>query len=47
MQNADIDELLAAHRDLSRKDVQACLSYAQAIVTGKDVFPKPPEGGSL
>jgi uncharacterized protein (DUF433 family) len=37
--NADIDELLAAHPDLTRQDVQACLAYAQAIVTGKDVSP--------
>ena len=32
--NPDITELLAAHPDLTRDDVQACLSYAQAIVTG-------------
>src|SRR6266849_3737088 len=42
--NPDITELLATHPDLTRDDVQACLSYAQAIVTGKDVFPKPPKG---
>ena len=35
--NPDITELLAAHPDLTRDDVQACLSYAQAIVTGEDV----------
>src|SRR6267378_6883496 len=32
--NPDIHELLAAHPDLTRDDVQACLAYAQAIVTG-------------
>jgi uncharacterized protein (DUF433 family) len=42
--NPDIDELLAAHPDLTRMDVQACLAYAQAIVTGEEVSPKPPKG---
>jgi len=42
--NPDITELLAAHPDLTRDDVQACLSYAQAMVTGKEVSPKPPKG---
>jgi uncharacterized protein (DUF433 family) len=37
--------LLAAHPDLSRTDVQACLAYAQALVTGEEVSPKPPRGG--
>ena len=36
--NPDIHELLAAHPDLTRDDVQACLAYAQAIVTGKEVL---------
>ncbi len=43
-QNPDIQELLAAHPDLTRDDVQACLSYAQAIVTGEEVSPQPPKG---
>jgi uncharacterized protein (DUF433 family) len=43
--NPDIGELLAAHPDLSRMDVQACLAYAQALVTGEEVSPKPREGG--
>jgi uncharacterized protein (DUF433 family) len=43
--NPDIGELLAAHPDLSRTDVQACLAYAQALVTGEEVSPKPPKGG--
>jgi uncharacterized protein (DUF433 family) len=43
--NPDIAELLAAHPDLTRNDVQACLAYAQAIVTGEEVFPKPPYQG--
>ena len=42
--NPDITDLLAAHPDLTRDDVQACLAYAQAIVTGEDIFPKPPKG---
>ena len=43
--NPDINELLAAHPDLSRTDVQACLAYAKDIVTGEEVSPKPPKGG--
>jgi uncharacterized protein (DUF433 family) len=42
--NPDITELLAAHPDLTRDDVQACLAYAKAIVTGEEVSPKPPKG---
>lgn len=42
--NPDIGELLAAHPDLTRPDVQACLSYAQAIVTGQEASPKAPKG---
>src|SRR5688572_682234 len=45
-QNPDIAELLAAHPDLTRTDVQACLAYAQAIVTGEEVSPKPSKGAS-
>jgi uncharacterized protein (DUF433 family) len=37
--------LLAAHPDLTRTDVQACLAYAKDIVTGEEVSPKPPKGG--
>ena len=43
-QNPDITELLAAHPDLTRADVQACLSYAKDIVSGEEVSPKPPKG---
>jgi uncharacterized protein (DUF433 family) len=43
-QNPDIDELLAAHPDLTRAGVQACLAYAKAMVTGEEVSPKPPKG---
>jgi uncharacterized protein (DUF433 family) len=43
-QNPDIDELLAARPDLTRPDVQACLAYAKAMVTGEEVSPKPPKG---
>jgi uncharacterized protein (DUF433 family) len=42
--NPDITELLAAHPDLTRTDVQACLAYAKAMVTGEEVSPKPPKG---
>jgi uncharacterized protein (DUF433 family) len=42
--NPDIHELLAAHPDLTRDDVQACLAYARDMVTGKEVSPKPPRG---
>jgi uncharacterized protein (DUF433 family) len=42
--NPDINELLAAHPDLTRDDVQACLSYAKDLVTGEEVSPKPPKG---
>jgi uncharacterized protein (DUF433 family) len=45
--NPDVNELLAAHPDLTRDYVQACLVYAQAIVTGEEVSPKPPEGSTL
>ena len=43
-QNPDITELLAAHPDLTRTDVQACLSYAKDIVSGTELSPKPPKG---
>jgi len=42
--NPDVSDLLAAHPDLTRADVQACLAYAKAMVTGEDVSPKPPKG---
>ena len=41
--NPDIHELLAAHPDLTRDDVQGLPCYAKDIVTGKDVSPKPPK----
>jgi uncharacterized protein (DUF433 family) len=44
VQNPDIDELLAAHPDLTRTDVQACLAYAQALAAGEKVSPQPPKG---
>jgi uncharacterized protein (DUF433 family) len=43
-ENPDINELLAAHPALTRMDVQACLAYAKAMVTGEEVSPKPPKG---
>ena len=42
-QNPDIRELLAAHPDLTRADMQACLAYAKALATGEEVSPKPPK----
>jgi uncharacterized protein (DUF433 family) len=42
--NPDITELLAAHSDLTRDDVQACLAYAKDLVTGEEVSPKPLKG---
>ena len=42
--NPAITELLAAPPDLTRIDVQACLAYARAMVTGEEVSPKPPKG---
>lgn len=39
--NPNIDELLSAHPDLTQADVQACLAYAKAMVTGEEVSPKP------
>jgi uncharacterized protein (DUF433 family) len=42
--NPDIAELFAAHPDLTRDDVQACLAYAKDVVTGEAVSPKPPKG---
>jgi uncharacterized protein (DUF433 family) len=42
--NLDITELLAAHPDLTRTDVQACLAYAKDILAGEEVSPKPPKG---
>ncbi len=41
--NPDINELLTAHPDLTRDDVQACLAYAKDILTGAEVSPKPPK----
>jgi len=41
--NPEVDELLAAHPDLTRADGQACLSYARAMATGEEVSPKPPK----
>ena len=42
--NPDIAELLAAHPDLTRDDVQACFAYAKDVVTGGEVSPKRPSG---
>jgi uncharacterized protein (DUF433 family) len=42
--NPDINELLAAHPDLTLADVQACLPYAKAMVMDEEVSPNPPRG---
>src|SRR5262252_1853250 len=41
--NPDITELLAAHPDLTRDDIQACLAYAKDILTGQEVSPSLPK----
>ena len=45
--NPEINELLAAHPDLTRTDVQACLAYAKDILAGEEVSPKTPQGGAV
>ena len=42
--NPEIDELLAAHPDLTRTDVQACLAYAKNILAGEEVNPNVAQG---
>ena len=42
--NPNIEELFATHPDLTQEDVKACLAYAQALVTGEEVSPKPLKG---
>ena len=44
--NPDVSELLSAHPVLTRADVQACLAYAKAAITGEEVSPKLPKGGA-
>jgi len=44
--NPDVAELLAAHPDLTRADVQACLSY-EGDGDGRGGLPKAPEGSKL
>lgn len=38
--NPDVDEVLAAHPDLSGEDVQACLAYAHAVLVGEEAPPR-------
>lgn len=40
--NPDVGEVLAAHPDLSGKDVQGCLAYAQAVKAGNEIRPELP-----
>jgi uncharacterized protein (DUF433 family) len=44
--NPEIEELLAAHPDLTRTDVQACLAYAKNILAGEEVTPNAAHGGT-
>jgi uncharacterized protein (DUF433 family) len=39
--NPDVDDLFAAYPRLTMEDVQACLSYAQAVVAGEEITPTP------
>ncbi|HRK95394.1 MAG TPA: DUF433 domain-containing protein [Rhodospirillales bacterium] len=40
--NPDVGEVLAAHPDLSGKDVQACVAYARAVLVGEEAAPQMP-----
>src|SRR5690349_21264728 len=44
--NPDIRELLAAHPDLTRADVQACLGYAKALGNGGGGYAQATQTGS-
>ncbi len=44
--NPDMAELFAAYPRLTLADVQACLQYAQALVAGEDVMPRPKQRAS-
>lgn len=37
--NPNLNELLAAYPHLTVDDVRACLSYAQSLVQGEDIYP--------
>jgi uncharacterized protein (DUF433 family) len=38
-QNLDLEDLFAAYPQLTVEDVKACLQYAEALVSGEQVFP--------
>ena len=40
-QDLDVKTLFEAYPRLSLADVQACLEYAQTLVAGEEVYPKP------
>lgn len=40
-QNPDVGDLLTAYPHLTLEDVKACLAYAEAVISGEDVFPDP------
>ncbi len=38
-QDLDLEALFAAYPRLTKEDVQACLAYANTVVSGEDLFP--------
>jgi uncharacterized protein (DUF433 family) len=38
-QDLDLEALFSAYPRLTREDVQACLAYANTVVSGEDLFP--------
>ena len=42
-EDLDLDGLFTAYPRLTREDVQACLAYANTLVTGEDVYPTIPK----
>jgi len=38
-QDLDVQTLLEAYPRLTIEDVQACLTYAQTLVAGEDIYP--------
>ena len=42
-QDLDLNALFTAYPRLTKEDVQACLTYASALVAGEEVFPASPK----
>lgn len=38
-QQLDVEELLEAFPRLTRRDIQACVEYAQSLVEGEELYP--------